>query len=108
MAHPVAPHLGERHFHAAFFADDALILHPLIFAAKTFVVLDRTENPRAEKAIPLRYERPVVDRLGLLDFAIRPGENLLRACDGDANLVKYLSRYLRTEEIRNLLIHSSL
>ena len=70
MAHPVAPHLGERHFHAAFFADDAFILHPLVFAAETFIVLDRTENPRAEKAVPLRLERAVIYCLWLLNLAI--------------------------------------
>src|SRR5262249_38282259 len=84
-------------------ADDALILHALVLAAQALVVLDRTKDARAEQAVPLRLERAVVDRLRLLDLAVRPRQNLLRARDGDPDLVEHLSRRLRAEEIHHFL-----
>ncbi len=90
VAHALAAHLGQRHFDAALFADDALILHPLVFSAQAFVVLDRTKNARAEKTVTLRLEGAVVDRLRLLDLAVGPGKYLLRACNRDSNLVECL------------------
>ena len=70
MAHALAPNARQRHFDRAFFADDALVLHALVLAAKTFVVLDRPEDARAEQAITLRLERAVVDGFRLFDFAV--------------------------------------
>jgi hypothetical protein len=69
MAHALAAHLGQRDFHAALFADDALVLHALVLAAQAFVVLDRTKDAGAEQAVALRLERTVVDCLRLLDLA---------------------------------------
>src|SRR5690606_29411682 len=74
----------------ALLADDPAILHALVLAAQALIVLDRTEDARAEQAVPLRLERPVVDGLRLLDLAIGPGANPLRAGDRDADLVEAL------------------
>ena len=79
VAHALAAHLGERHLDAALFADQALVLHALVLAAQALVVLDRPEDARAEQAVALRLERAVVDRLGLLDLAERPGLDVLGA-----------------------------
>ena len=106
MAHALAPDLGERDLDAALLADDALVLHALVLAAQALVVLHRAEDARAEQAIALRLEGAVVDRLRLLDLPIRPGQNLLRARNADANLVEILLLDLRTEEIDDFLIHS--
>jgi hypothetical protein len=78
VAHPLAADLLQRDFHAAFLADDAAILHALVLAAEALVVLDRPEDTRAEQAVTLGLERPVVDRLGLLDLAVGPREDPLR------------------------------
>jgi hypothetical protein len=77
MAHALAADLLQRDLHAAFLADDAAILHPLVLAAKALVVLDRPEDARAEEAVTLGLERAVVDRLGLLDLAVGPAEDAL-------------------------------
>ena len=88
MPHALAAHLGQRHLHAALLADDAAELHPLVLAAQALVVLDRAEDARAEQAVALRLEGAVVDRLRLLDLAVRPGADLLRARHLDADLVE--------------------
>src|SRR5690606_41442994 len=73
VAHAFAADLRQRHLDAALLADDAAILHPLVLAAQALIVLDRTEDARAEQAVALGLERPVVDGFRLLDLAIRPG-----------------------------------
>ena len=69
MAHTLAPHPGQGDFDTAFFADNTFVLHAFIFAAETFIVLDRAKNARAEQAIAFRLEGPVVDGFWLLDLA---------------------------------------
>ena len=108
VAHALAAHARERHLDAALLADDALVLHALVLAAQALVVLDRPEDARAEQAVTLRLERAVVDRLGLLDLAVRPGQNLLRARDRDPDLVEDLRRDLRAEEVHDFLVHHRL
>src|SRR3981189_2059760 len=108
MAHELAPHARQRDLDRAFLADDALVLHALVLAAQALVVLDRPEDARAEQAVTLGLERAVVDGLGLLDFAVGPRQNLLRARDRNPDLVEDLRRDLRTEEIHHFLIHHRL
>src|ERR1700749_3676171 len=79
MPHALAAHLGQGDLDAALLADDAAELHPLVFAAQALVVLDRPEDACAEQAVTLRLERTVVDGLRLLDLAVRPAPDLLRA-----------------------------
>src|ERR1700734_240167 len=108
VAHALAPDARQRHLDTALLADDALVLHPLIFAAQALVVLDRPEDARAEQAVTLRLERAVVDRLGLLDLAERPRKNLFRARDSDLDLIERLRSGDGGEGIRNFLVHSGL
>ena len=68
VSHPLTTDFCERDFHTAFLTDNTAILDPLILTAKTLIVLDRSENPRAEQTVALRLERPVIDRLWLLDL----------------------------------------
>ena len=84
--------------YAALLADHAAVLQPLVLAAQALVVLDRPEDLRAEQAVALRLERAVVDRLGLLDLAVRPAADLLRRREPDADRVEFLFlRYLLEE-----------
>ncbi len=99
VAHALAANLGERHLDAALFADQALVLHALVLAAQAFVILDRSEDARAEKPVPLRLERAVVDRLGLLDLAVGPGQDVLGRGDRNADLVEGRDRSLRFKDI---------
>src|ERR671939_530233 len=88
VAHAVAPHARQRHLDAALLADDALVLHALVLAAQALVILDRAEDARAEQAVALGLEGPIVDGLRLLDLAERPRADLLRAGQRDADAVE--------------------
>ena len=90
MTHAVAAHLGEGHLDAAFLADDAAIFHALVLAAQALVILDRPEDAGAEQPVALGLEGPIVDRLRLLDLAVGPGVDALRAGDRDADLIEAL------------------
>src|SRR5207245_10504640 len=69
---PLAAHLGQGDLHPASVADDAAVADALVLAAVTLPVLHRAENALAEQPVALRLEGPVVDGLGLGDFAPRP------------------------------------
>jgi hypothetical protein len=104
VAHAFAAHLLERDLDAALLAGDPAILHALVLAAQTLVVLDRTEDARAEQAVALGLERAVVDRLGLLDLAERPREDPLGAGERDADLVEALRRGVGGLEVVGFLL----
>src|SRR5436305_3206796 len=87
MAHTFTADLRGGDLDAALFADDSLVFHALVLAAQAFVILDRTEDARAEQAVALGLERAVVDRLGLLALAEGPAADLVRRCDADLDLV---------------------
>ena len=103
MAHPLAADLRDGDLDAALLADDALILHPLVLAAQALVILDRTEDARAEQAVALGLERAVVDGFGFLDLAERPGADALRGGDPDLDLVERLRLRERIGEIGHLV-----
>jgi hypothetical protein len=95
VAHALAAHFRQCHFHAALLADHAAVLQPLVLAAQALVVLRRAEDLGAEQAIPLRLEGAVVDGLRLLHLAVGPGADLLRRCKTDLDRVEFLFlRYL--------------
>src|SRR5215470_6292442 len=73
---------------AALVADHARELHALVFAAGALVVLGRAEDARAEQAVALRLERPVVDGLRLLHLAVGPVADLLGRGQLDPDRVK--------------------
>src|SRR6185312_13129372 len=95
VTHALAAHTRQRDLDRALLADDALVFHALVFATQALVVLDRAKDARAEQAVALRLEGPVVDRFRLFDLAVRPGQNLFRARNRNPDLVEDLSRHLR-------------
>ncbi len=103
VAHALAPHLRQRHLDAALLADDAAELHALVLAAQALVVLDRAEDAGAEQPVPLRLEGAVVDRLRLLDLAVGPRPDLLRAGHLDADLVEGRGRSGLTEDLHQFV-----
>src|SRR6185369_9720110 len=103
MAHALTADLRDGDLDAALLADDSLVFHALVLAAQAFVVLDRTEDARAEQAVTLGLERTVVDRLGLLDLAEGPAADLVRRRDADPDLVEGLRLGDRVREVRQFV-----
>src|SRR5262249_58579797 len=83
VAHALAPHARERDLDRALLADDALVLHALVLAAQALVVLDRAEDAPADPALPFRLDTAILNLLLLLDLAVGPRQNLLRARNRD-------------------------
>jgi hypothetical protein len=100
VAHPLAAHLGQGHFHAALLADHAAVLQALVLAAQALVVLDRPEDLGAEEAVALRLEGAVVDGLRLLHFAERPGPNFLGGSQANLDGIEMLIGSELTEQIK--------
>src|SRR5690606_1295651 len=85
VAHAFATHLGDGDFNTTLFADDAAVLQARVLDAKTFVVLDRTEELGAGRAVALGRGRTVGDRLRLAYVTEGPRTDLFRRGDAHAN-----------------------
>ena len=90
VAHTLTAHFLKRNFNTTFLADNAAILHALIFTAEAFVIFDRPKDTRAEQAVALWLEGTVVDGFWLFDFAKRPRQDALRGRERDLDLVERL------------------
>ncbi len=99
VAHPLAADLLQGHFHAAFLADNAAIFHALILAAQTFIIFDRAKDTRAEQAVPLGFERAIIDGFWLLNFTKRPRQDPLRAGQRDFDFIKGFGRRNRVKRV---------
>ena len=77
MAHAITTNLGQRHFNAALFTDNAAMFQTLVLAAQALVILDRAENFGTEQTIAFRLEGTVVNSFRLFNFAIGPGTDFL-------------------------------
>ena len=88
VAHPLAAHLGAGDLDAALVADGAGVANALVLAAVALPVLGRTEDALAEEPAVLRLQRPVVDRLRLGHFTVRPGPDRLRRGQADPDRIE--------------------
>ena len=95
VPHALPSHLGPRHLDAASVADYSPVPDALVLAAEALPVLGGSEQPLAEQAVFLRPQRAVIDGLRLGYLAVRPAENLIRRCNGDAYGVEIGRRGLR-------------
>ena len=100
VAHALAAHFGARDLDAAAVADHAFEADALVLAAVAFPVFGRSEDLLAEQPVALGFERAVVDRFGLLDFAERPSANLFGAGEADAHRVEIVD----VEKIHSVLM----
>ena len=100
VAHALTAHLGQGDFHAAFFADHAAMFQTLVFAAQALVVLDRPEDLGAEQAVALGLEGTVVDGFRLFHFAERPGADLVRRRQADADGVEFFDLSLLLQHVK--------
>ena len=107
VAHALAADLRQRDLDAALLADDAAVLQALVLAAEALVILDRPEDLRAEQAVALGLEGPVVDGLGLLHLAIRPRTDLVGRGQPDLDRVEFFFLGDLLEQVEQSF-HSSL
>jgi hypothetical protein len=94
VPHSLPAHLGLDHLDSAFFADDSPVFHPLVLSTVALVVLDRTENLRAEQTVPLRLEGAVIEGFRFFHLAVGPFSDLVRRRDGNAD-PREIQRVLR-------------
>ena len=78
VPHAFPTNFLEGYFNTAFLAGDTPEFHPLVFAAKAFVIPYGTENLGTEQTIPFRLERTVIYGLRLFDLPFRPGNDPFR------------------------------
>jgi hypothetical protein len=83
VTHALTTHLGPGDLDTAALADDPLVADPLVLAAVALPVPLGTEDALVEQTFLLRTESAVVDRLGLLDLAVRPGADLVAGGEAD-------------------------
>src|SRR5262249_34066967 len=83
VAHPLAADAAVGDLDAAAVADHALVLHAAVLAAGALPVFLPAEDALAEETILLGPIGAVVDGLGLLDLAERPGPDVRRARQAD-------------------------
>ena len=72
MTHPLTPYTGKSDLNPATVTNDALVLDSLILSTSTLPVTGWPEDPLAKEPSLLRLERPVVNRLRILDLAPAP------------------------------------
>ena len=90
VAHTLTTYFLKGNFNTTFLADNAAILHALIFTAEAFVVFDRAKDARTEQAVALWLEGTIVDGFRLFDLAKRPRQDALRGRERDFDLVERL------------------
>ena len=91
VAHAFAAHLRACDFDATTLTDDALEADALVLTAVALPVAGGTEDLFAEETVFLRLECAVVDRLRLLDLAVRPRANVVGRCKADAEFVEEIN-----------------
>ena len=105
VPHALAANLCEGDFNAALLTDNAAIFDALIFTAQTLIVLDRAKDAGTEQAFTLWLEGPVIDGFRLLDFAGRPGPDLVRAGNGNLDRLKAWGWGVIVEDAGDVLAH---
>ena len=70
--------LGLDYLYATLFTDHTTVLHTLVLAAVTLVILYRSENLGTEQTVSFRLESPVVYGLRFFHLSMGPVSNLAR------------------------------
>jgi hypothetical protein len=78
VAKPFTPNLGLDYLNTAFFTNDSTVLHSLVLAAVTFIILNRPEDLGTEETVPFRFKGPVIDGLRFFHLSMRPVTDLAR------------------------------
>ena len=79
MSEVLTTNLARNNLDAAFLADDATMLHALVLAAVTLVILGRAKNLGAKETVTFRLKSTIVDRFRFFNFT----ERTLRTLSGE-------------------------
>src|SRR5438105_3878945 len=88
VAHSLATHTRQRDFDAAAIADNAFMFDAFVFSAGAFPIARWSENTFAEKSAFLRFERSIIDRLGIFDFAFAPRPHRVARSHANCDLIE--------------------
>src|SRR5258708_33958744 len=88
MTHELAANPRKSDLHSASIANHAFMFDPFVFAAGAFPIARRTKDAFTKQTTLLRLECPIVDRFGILDFALAPGTYGVIGCHTDSHLVE--------------------
>ena len=104
-AHAVTTDFCPRDFDAALVADHTFIADAFVLTAVAFPVLGRAKDAFAEKAVPFWFQRSIVNRFRLRDFAVGPGTDLFRGSQADSHRMKVI--YVQQEHSLLPTLHQS-
>src|SRR5262245_47611142 len=101
MPQPFPPYLRLNHLDAAFLADNATVLHALIFATVTLPVFGWAKDFGAEKPVAFRFKGSIINGFRLLHLTVRPLAHLCWRGDANTDAIKIdrLPRFF--EELQN-------
>ena len=88
VTQPFPANPGKRNFNAALIADYTTMLHAFVLTAQAFPIGDGSKDAGTEKAVPLWFERTIVNGLWLGYFAMRPTPDFFRGGETDPNGIK--------------------
>ena len=88
VTEPFTTHLARDNLDTALLTDNAAMLHALVLAAVTLVILGRAKDLGTEKAVALGFEGPVVYRFRFLNLTERAFTDLFRRSDRETDRVE--------------------
>ena len=107
VTHTLTTHALKCDFHATLFAGYAFVFDALIFTAQALIILDRSKDTRTKETVAFWFERTVIDRLWLFNFAVRPAFDLIWAGKGDTDIVELWCNGLWAKDVHDVLIHGT-
>ena len=103
MAQAFTSYLRLDHLDPALFTDDPAVFLPLVFSTIALPIFDWTKDLGSKQPVTLRLKCPVINRFRLLDFAMRPGTDLLWRGNRDANRTKRGRVFGFLEQVENAI-----
>ncbi len=88
MPHPLTTHGGLGDLDATALTDDAFESDALVLSTRALPVAGGSEDLLTEQTVLLRLQSAVVDRLWLLDLAVRPIAHVVRGGQTNPDFVK--------------------
>ena len=102
VAHALTTDLGHGDFNTTLLTDHTTVLHALVLAAQTLVVLHRAEDFGTEQTFTLRVEGTVVNGFRLFNFTEGSGTDHFRRRQTDTNGIELVGWSLGFQQIQQI------